>query len=89
MTEVYQPVIVLRLLERGGTASKADLAQALSDHDESVQEYYQRVLMRWPYLTLSKHEVVSYDKKTKAFSLNFALEDASLIERAKSLCEVV
>ena len=51
MTAVYQPVIVLRLLERGGTASKADLAQALSAYDESVQEYYQRILMRWPYLT--------------------------------------
>ena len=87
MTGVYQPVIVLRLLERGGTASKADLAQALSEHDEAVQEYYQRVLMRWPYLTLSKHGVVSYDKETKVFSLNFALEDASLMERAKSLCE--
>jgi predicted house-cleaning noncanonical NTP pyrophosphatase (MazG superfamily) len=87
MTEVYQPVIVLRLLDRGGVASKADLAQAISAYDESVQDYYQRILMRWPYLTLSKHNVVTYDKKSRTFSLNFVLEDTSLTERARFLCE--
>ena len=87
MTEIYQPVIILHLLERGGIASKADLARTLSGYDESVQEYYERILMRWPKTTLTKHEVVTYDRKSKAFSLNFNLGDTHLLRRAKTICE--
>ncbi len=43
--------------------------------------------MRWPRLTLTKHEVVTYDKRTATFSLNFLLQDAPLVERARRLCE--
>ena len=87
LSEIYQPVIVLHLLEQGGTASKVDLARILSGYDESVQEYYQRVLMRWPKITLTKHNIVIYDRKGKTFSLNFHLLDSSLVERAKAICE--
>ena len=74
MTEIYQPVIILHLLEQGGIASKADLARTLSGYDESVQEHYERILMRWPKATLTKHEVVTYDRKSKVFSLNFKFQ---------------
>lgn len=87
MSEVYQPAIILYLLEQGGTAGKADLARVLSGYDEPVQEYYQRILMRWPKITLTKHQIVTYDRKSRTFSLNFGLEDVSLVDRAKAICE--
>ena len=75
MTDIYQPAVILHLLERGGTASKQDLARTLSGYDQSVQEYYEKVLMRWPKTTLTKHGVVSYDRTEKEFELAFDLTD--------------
>jgi predicted house-cleaning noncanonical NTP pyrophosphatase (MazG superfamily) len=63
------------------------LTQKMSGYDESVQEYYQSILMRWPKITLTRHNIVTYDRKRKTFSLNFDLEDVSLVERAKAICE--
>jgi len=67
MSEVYQPVIIKELLENGGSCSKDQLAARLADHDTSVQEYYQKILMRWPKTTLTKHGVVEYDQASKSF----------------------
>lgn len=87
MSEVYQPAIILYLLESGGSASKEELATMLSGYDESVQEYYQKILMRWPRKTLTKHDVIRYNKKRRTFRLNFSLNEPELIERAKNICE--
>src|SRR5437763_15670361 len=86
MTDVYQPAVILHLLERGGTSGKSDLARTLAGYDEAVQEHYERVLMRYPKATLLKHEVVSYDKKSRSFSLTFDLRDEEILEQAKELC---
>jgi predicted house-cleaning noncanonical NTP pyrophosphatase (MazG superfamily) len=87
MTEVYQPVIVLYLLEQDGAATKAELAGVLSGYDEAVQEYYERIVMRWPKITLTKHDVVTYERKQKRFYLNFKLDDPVLVNKAKKICE--
>src|SRR5262245_43203197 len=87
MTDIYQSAVILHLLEHGGIASKQDLARTLSGHDRSVQEYYEKVLMRWPKATLTKHRVVSYDRKEKAFALDFDLTDEDAVAAAKSICE--
>jgi predicted house-cleaning noncanonical NTP pyrophosphatase (MazG superfamily) len=87
MTDVYQPAVVLHLLAHGGKASKQDLARTLSGHDRSVQEYYEKVLMRWPKATLMKHGVVHYDRKEKAFTLAFDLADEGATAEAKRICE--
>jgi predicted house-cleaning noncanonical NTP pyrophosphatase (MazG superfamily) len=86
MSEVYQPVIIKELLENGGTCSKDHLAARLADHDESVQEYYRKILMRWPKITLTKHGVVEYDRSKKEFILTvdaYEVENDELIR----LCE--
>ncbi len=70
MSEVYQPVIIKELLENGGTCSKEHLAARLADHDEAVQDYYRKVLMRYPKQTLTSHGVVEYDRRSRTFSLN-------------------
>ena len=87
MTEIYQPVIIRYLLEQDGEASRTDLAMVLSGYDESVQTYYQQILMRWPKITLTKHDVVNYDRKEQAFLLNFNLSNHTLIQAAKEICE--
>lgn len=69
MSEVYQPVIIRELLMHGGNCSKQHLAARLADNDDSVQEYYQRILMRYPKETLAKHDVVAYDRTTQSFEL--------------------
>jgi predicted house-cleaning noncanonical NTP pyrophosphatase (MazG superfamily) len=87
MTDIYQPAVILHLLEYGGTASKQDLARTLSGHDRSVQEYYEKVLMRWPKATLTKHGVVSYNRKEKVFTLAFDLTNEEVVAEAKTICE--
>lgn len=87
MTDIYQPAVILHLLERDGESSKQDLAHTLSGYDEAVQEYYEKILMRWPKITLTKHKVVKYVRKGSLFLLNFDLSDATLVEQAKALCE--
>jgi predicted house-cleaning noncanonical NTP pyrophosphatase (MazG superfamily) len=88
MTDIYQPAVVLHLLEQGGTASKSDLARTLSGYDQSVQDYYEKVLMRWPKATLTKHGVVSYDRKERVFTLAFDLTDEEVVAEAKRICQI-
>jgi hypothetical protein len=61
MTDVYQPVVIKELLLHGGRRTKAELASALAAYDLSVQEYYERIVMRWPKITLSKHGIIDYE----------------------------
>ena len=69
MTDVYQPVVVKELLLRKGTCTKAELATALAGHDLAVQEYYERIVMRWPKITLTKHGIIEYERKGSIFRL--------------------
>jgi hypothetical protein len=66
MADVYQPVVIKELLLHGGLRSKGELASALAAYDYSVKEYYERIVMRWPKLTLSKHEIVEYERRESA-----------------------
>ncbi|PDV98030.1 hypothetical protein [Candidatus Chloroploca asiatica] len=65
MTDVYQPAVILHLLERGGTSTRAELAKTLSGYDEGVQAYYDKILMRWPKITLTKHNIVPKSQADK------------------------
>lgn len=86
MSEVYQPVIIKHLLQAGGTCSKNELAARLADNDDSVQEHYRRILMRWPKTTLTNHNIISYDRSSKAFSL-LPVVDESDREELIRICD--
>lgn len=86
MSELYQPAIILFLLEQGGEAYRDELARVLSGYDETVLDYYRRIVMRWPKRTLEKHQILQYDKRHQTFSLNFDVSDPSLTELAKRIC---
>jgi ATP adenylyltransferase len=42
MAHIYQPVMLIALLEGDGTASKRQIARAIPDRDESQIEYYEK-----------------------------------------------
>lgn len=87
MADVYQPVIIKQLLLKDGACTKAELATALAGHDFSVQEYYERIVMRWPKITLTKHGVIDYERKGSIFKLLAYPEHAGDRDQAIAICE--
>lgn len=88
MQAVYQPVVILHLLTRGGLATRADLARTLGGYDEVGAEHWDRVLMKNPKLTLTEnHKILVYDKDNQTFSLPFDLSDGQAVAKAQSICE--
>ncbi len=87
MTDVYQPVIIKELLMHEGRRSKADLARLLAQYDVSIQEYYEKVVMRWPRKTLAKHDIVDYDRATRQFQLRDFPQDDELRAAAVRVCD--
>jgi len=88
MTEIYQPVIFRELLSHGGRCTKDQLAWAIAKYDLSLLEYYRRIVMRWPKITLTKHGIVHYDRKTKTLSLKEGIFKQHEVEEAQRLCDV-
>ena len=43
MSHIYQPVMLIELLERGGSASVTEIDRALLGHDVSQVEYYEHI----------------------------------------------
>lgn len=87
MTDVYQPVIIRELLLNNGTRTKAELATALAGYDLAVQEYYERIVMRWPKITLAKHGIVRYERNGTLFRLLPYLESVDARLEAIRLCD--
>lgn len=86
MTDVYQPAVIRELLLHDGTQTKSQLAASLASYDLAVQDYYERVVMRWPRLTLQKHGIVEYSRKGHLFKLcDFPIND-EVRRRAIEIC---
>ncbi|MDP3516573.1 MAG: HNH endonuclease [Pseudohongiella sp.] len=87
MTEVYQPVIIKELLLNGGQRTKTDLALALARYDLSIVDYYKKIVMRWPKITLEKHQVISYDRKSESFYINPDSVDLQFSKVEVDICD--
>lgn len=87
MTEVYQPVIVKELLLNGGECTKDELASKLAEYDLSVREYYRKIVMRWPKITLSKHHIIRYERKGERFILECDLVGNDDVDKAIKICD--
>ena len=87
MSGVYQPLIIKYLLDNKGKATQEELTKLLALNDKSTLQYFKKILMRWPYKTLSgHHNIISYDKTTKLFTLNVELDDSELIRKSLDKC---
>jgi predicted house-cleaning noncanonical NTP pyrophosphatase (MazG superfamily) len=84
MRDNYQPVIIKYLLTHNGSASKRELAYAILKNDEMKVKYCERILMRWPKMTLEKHGIMVYDKKTQNFKFNFQFNENQIQEQELS-----
>lgn len=87
MTDLYQPVIIRELLLHEGVRTKSELAAILASYDTSVQEYYEKIVMRWPKITLTKHGIVDYERKGSVFRLSVCPDSPAQRQEAVHLCE--
>jgi len=58
MPHVYQPVMLMMLLEGGGKASTTEIAKAILNHDESQIEYYEKIVGNMVGRVLRNHGLV-------------------------------
>ena len=61
MSHIYQPVMLLTLLQHGGECSETDIAKAISVHDPTQLEYYEAITRNMVGRVLSRHGVVKRD----------------------------
>src|SRR6516164_9717534 len=87
MPHVYQPVMLMMLLEGGGKASTTEIAKAILNHDESQIEYYEKIVGNMVGRVLRNHGLVK-----KEGSDYFLCADEKLNEsqrtRLLELCRV-
>ncbi len=58
MSHIYQPVMLIELLCRNGSATTTQIAKALLSRDASQIEYYENITKNMPGKVLTKKEVL-------------------------------
>jgi diadenosine tetraphosphate (Ap4A) HIT family hydrolase/5-methylcytosine-specific restriction endonuclease McrA len=75
MSHVYQPVMLMALLQGGGKASTTKIAKAILDHDESQIEYYEKIVGNMVGRVLRSHGLVKKVNSDYFLSLDEKLSD--------------
>lgn len=88
MTANYQPVIIRELLCKNGTATVDELLKSLMIEDQILLSRFRLILMNWPKKTLSKHKIISYDRKNKQFKLLVDLKKSNQIRELINICDI-
>ena len=65
MSHIYQPVMLMALLTKGGKCHERDIAISLLIHDESQIEYYTTITHNMVGRVLRNHKIVERNKTTK------------------------
>src|SRR6516162_5739087 len=68
MSHIYQPVMLIELLRRGGKAKIRDIAKALLVRDESQIEYYEVITKNMVGRVLTKNRGLT-EREDDAYSL--------------------
>jgi ATP adenylyltransferase len=79
MSQIYQPVMLQKLLSGVGTATEREIAKEILQYDESQIEYFQRIVQNMVGRVLRKHSLVERDRKTKTWTLH-GFDDLSSTE---------
>lgn len=69
MSHVYQPVMLMTLLTKGGKCHERDIASDLLICDESQIEYYTQITNNMVGRVLRDHKIVERDRATKTYTL--------------------
>lgn len=87
MTANYQPVIIRELLRRNGTATVDELLKSLMIEDQVLLSRFRLILMNWPKKTLTKHKIISHDRKNQQFKLLVDLRKSNQIRKLINICD--
>ena len=68
MSHIYQPVMLIELLQNKGAASVTEIARALLNYDEAQLEYYEQIVKRMPGQVLTKNRKIT-SKTGDAYAL--------------------
>ena len=86
MSHIYQPVMLMELLKRGGSASTRDIAKALLVEDISQIEYYERITKNMPGRVLTTNRGIT-EKQGDSYQLKgFNDLSASEVETLIVIC---
>ena len=67
MSHLYQPVMLMELLTKGGKCAEREIASSLLAHDESQIEYYTEITNNMVGRVLRNRGIVERDKTTKTY----------------------
>ncbi|MDA7517538.1 HIT domain-containing protein [Akkermansiaceae bacterium] len=88
MSHIYQPVMLIELLESGGKLSDEAIARKLLAHDQSQIEYYTRTTNNMVGRVLRNRGIVERDRTTKEYSLkDFESLDETQIKDLVARCQ--
>ncbi len=59
MSHIYQPVMLIELLESGGSATVNQIARTILQHDPSQVEYYEQITKQMPGRVLTKNRGIT------------------------------
>src|SRR5262250_1745680 len=69
MSHIYQPVMLMALLSKGGKCHEREIASELLSRDESQIEYYTEITNNMVGRVLRNHQLVERDSKMKTYKL--------------------
>ena len=87
MSHVYQPVMLIELLRRGGAASTRDVAKALLSHDASQIEYYEHITKNMVGKVLTKNRGITAREGQDYCLKGFEALTSEEITKLVALCE--
>ena len=65
MSHIYQPVLLISLLENDGKCHQSEIAKNLLSHDQSQIEYYTSITNNMVGKVLKNHGIISPKKSQK------------------------
>jgi diadenosine tetraphosphate (Ap4A) HIT family hydrolase/5-methylcytosine-specific restriction endonuclease McrA len=86
MSHIYQPVMLMTLLAKGGKASVRDIATRILIHDESQIEYYEQITKEMVGRVLRKRGLVKKEARTFEL-LDFDRLTPEQVEDLIGLCQ--
>ncbi len=87
MSHVYQPVMLIELLMNNGAATVTGIAKALSVHDPSQVEYYERITRKMPGRVLTQNRGIARKDKNRYFLVGFESLTGDEVKRLIEYCE--
>lgn len=88
MSHVYQPLMLMTLLENKGECSETEIAKNLLIRDESQIDYYRNITNNMVGRVLKNHGLVERDKTKKTYTLvDFDLLEKNEVAQLIELCQ--